>query len=58
VLLGEADGVLAVGCLGDDREALLLEHLLEVEPDERLVLGDDDPPRGAPIDHQAIVESG
>ena len=39
------DGLLAVTDLGDDRVPLLLEHLLEVEADERLVLGDEDPDR-------------
>ena len=39
-LLGELDGLLAVAGLADDVVALLLEHLLEVEADERLVLGD------------------
>ena len=44
VLLGEAHRLLAVAGLADDGEALLLEHLLEVEPDERLVLRDHHPP--------------
>ena len=37
------DGLLPVADLGDDRVPLLLEHLLEVEADECLVLGDEDP---------------
>ena len=39
------DGLLPVADLGDDGVPLLLEHLLEVEADERLVLGDEDPDR-------------
>ena len=42
MLLGQAHRLLAVAGLGDDREALLLEHLPKVEPDQRLVLGDHD----------------
>ena len=53
VLLGQRDGLLAVARLGDDLEALLLEHLLEVQPDQRLVLGDDDASHG----RQAIEPS-
>ena len=37
---GEIDGLLAIGGLTDHRIALFLEHLLEVEPDQRLVFGD------------------
>ena len=36
------DGRLAVGHLGHHVVALLDEHLGEVEPDQRLVLGDED----------------
>ena len=43
--LGQVDGLLAVADLGDDDVPLLLEHLLEVEADEGLVLGDEDPGR-------------
>ena len=42
VLLGERDRLLAVAGLADDVVALLGEHLGQVEPDQRLVLGDDD----------------
>ncbi|MDQ1011424.1 hypothetical protein QFZ82_005909 [Streptomyces sp. V4I23] len=42
VLTGQLDGSLAVTGLADDRVPLFLEHLFEVEPDEGLVLGDDD----------------
>ena len=42
---GPVDGLLTVADLGDDRVPLLLEHLLEVEADERLVLGDEYPGR-------------
>ena len=41
-LLGELDRLLAVAGLADDVVALLGEHLGEVHPDQRLVLGDDD----------------
>ena len=39
-LLGQFDGLLAVAGLADDLVALFAEHLGEVQPDERLVLGD------------------
>ncbi len=42
--LRELDGALPVAGLPYDVVLLLSEHLGEVEPDERLVLGDDDPP--------------
>ncbi|MDF9812585.1 hypothetical protein M2266_001816 [Streptomyces sp. SPB162] len=42
VLLRQLDGGLAVAAVTDDGVALLLQHLLEIEPDQRLVLGDDD----------------
>jgi hypothetical protein len=38
----ELHGLVAAPGLADDLEPLLLEELLEVEPDDRLVLGDDD----------------
>ena len=41
-LARELDGLLAVARLGADLEAGRLEQALEVEPDERLVLGDED----------------
>ena len=47
------DGLLTVTDLGDDLVPLLLEHLLEVEADERLVLGDEDPGRLAAHGRQA-----
>ena len=43
--LGEPHRGLAVAGLAADVEALLLEHLAEVEADERLVLGEQDPRR-------------
>src|SRR5690606_41970471 len=42
VFPGQFDRSLAVPGLADDRVALLLGHLFEIEPDQRLVLGDDD----------------
>ena len=42
-LRGERHGLLAVGGLADHVEALFEQHLAQVEPDQRLVLGDDDP---------------
>ena len=42
VLPGQLDGRLPVPGLADDGVPLLLQHLLEVEPDQCLVLGDDD----------------
>lgn len=42
VLLGKRDSRLTIARLADDGVPLLLEHLLQVEADERLVLGDDD----------------
>lgn len=42
VLAGELDGRGTVTGLADDRVALFLQHLFEVEADEGLVLGDDD----------------
>ena len=47
VLVGEGDGSLAVAGFTDDLPALFFEHLLEIESDQRLVLGEDDPARGA-----------
>ena len=44
-LLRPVDGLLAVADLGDDGVPLLLEHFLEVEADEGLVLGDEDTDR-------------
>ena len=44
-LPGQVDGLLPVADLGDDGVALLLEHLLEVEADQGLVLGDEHPDR-------------
>jgi len=41
-LVGQRDGVLAVGRLAHDIEAFLDQHLPQVEPDEGLVLGDHD----------------
>ena len=38
--IGELDRRLPVAGLADDGVALLLQHLLEVEADQRLVLGD------------------
>ena len=40
------DRRLAVASLADDLVLLFLEHLLEVEPDQRLVFGDHDTERG------------
>jgi hypothetical protein len=40
LLLGEPYGRLAVASLADDVVALLDEHFGEIEPDERLVFGD------------------
>ncbi|KQX28061.1 hypothetical protein ASD29_22940 [Streptomyces sp. Root1295] len=42
MLPGQLDGLLPVARLTDDGVTLLLQHLLEVEADEGLVLGDDD----------------
>jgi hypothetical protein len=42
VLPSQLDGLLTVPRLTDDGVALFLEHLFEVQTDERLVLGDDD----------------
>jgi serine/threonine protein kinase len=53
-LAGQPDGGGAVGDLGDDVEPLLDQHLLEVEADERLVLGDQHP-GGA---HRVTVDRG
>ena len=44
----------AVAGLGDDLVALLLEHLAEIHPDERLVLGDEH----AHAAHSSIVVVG
>ena len=41
-LADELHGFVAAAGLADDLEALLFEELLEVEADDRLVLGDDD----------------
>ena len=46
MLLGQLDGRLPVAGLADDVVALLVEHLGEVEPDQRLVLGDHDDAAG------------
>jgi hypothetical protein len=43
VLGGQLDRVLAVPGLPDDLVALFLQHLGQVHPDQRLVLGDHDP---------------
>jgi hypothetical protein len=43
-ILGQPYGGLAVTGLADDVVALLHEHLGQVQPDERLVLGDQYPP--------------
>ena len=43
VLLGETDGLLAVGGLGDDLVPGISEGLHDVKTDEGLVLGDEDP---------------
>ena len=42
--LGQVDRFLAVAGLPDHEVALLAQHLGQVEPDQRLVLGDEDPP--------------
>lgn len=42
VLPGQLDGLLPVARLTDDGVTLLLQHLLEIEADQGLVLGDDD----------------
>ena len=42
MLARQLDGLLTVTGLTDDGVPLLLEHLFEVEPDQGLVLGDDD----------------
>ena len=39
--LGQVDGLLAVAGLADDLVALLAQHLGQIHPDERLVLGDE-----------------
>ena len=39
--LGQIDGLLPVAGLADDLVALLAQHLGQVHPDERLVLGDE-----------------
>ena len=44
-LADELDGLVAAAGLADDLVALFLEDLLQVEADDRLVLGDDDPGR-------------
>src|SRR5205809_581851 len=49
----KADRLAAVTSLRAHVEACSLEHLLEVEPDDRLVLGDEDPEGG----HATIVDS-
>ncbi len=45
-LSGHRHGLLAVGGFPGDGVALLLEHLLQVQADQRLVLGDEDPAGG------------
>ena len=59
VLLGQLDRRLAVAGLADDVVPLLGEHLGEVHPDQRLVLGDDDPAAGD-FGHEVrlVVQSG
>jgi hypothetical protein len=48
VRLGQADGLLAVARLGDDRDrAGRLEHGLEARAHQRLVIGDEDADHGA-----------
>ncbi len=42
MLTHELDRLVASGGLADDLVALLLEELLEIEPDDRFVLGDHD----------------
>ncbi len=42
-LLGKAQDRLAVGRLADDVEAFFLQHLFEVQTDDRLVFGDEHP---------------
>ena len=41
-LLDQLDGPQPVAGLADDVEALFLEHLAQIHPDQRLVLGDHD----------------
>ena len=43
--LGEFDGLLPVAGLAHDLVSLLAQHLGEIEPDERLVLGDENAAR-------------
>ena len=43
MLVSQTDGLLAVGGLGDDLVAGLGEGLDDVQTDQGLVLGDDDP---------------
>ena len=43
MLAGERDGLLAVPRLGDDLVPAALQQVAQVEPDDRLVLGDQDP---------------
>jgi hypothetical protein len=49
------DGRLTVARLGDDRVALFLQHLLEVEPDQGLILGDHDTQRVLAHAHERTV---
>jgi hypothetical protein len=41
-LLGQRDGLLAVGGLADDVETFFAQHLAQVETDESFVLGEQD----------------
>ena len=47
MLIGEGHGRLAIAGFTHDLPALFFEHLLEVESDKRLILGEDDPAHGA-----------
>ncbi len=42
MLTGQLDGLLTVTGLADDGVPLFFEHLFEIEPNQGLVLGDDD----------------
>ena len=48
-LLGQFDGFLTVAGLADDLVALFAQHLGEVQPDERFVLGDEHAVRLGPV---------
>ena len=43
MLAGERDRLLAVAGFGDDLVAAAFQQVSQVEPDDRLVLGDQDP---------------